>query len=973
MVIFPAEKGKANDKEKTLEERVKELLGGTLPDFVWVDNRPLNYRFWNIYPLFAPKGTLLGDVVLPLGAYAVVLLKGCKIELCGGENGGEDDNGSGQWLVSGKIAFRYTGSRIRMETVRITSDGILKFPFPGKLPGASFGTGIRYTLSSYDERVERTVFKTLCSEAFVLESDTELEVNFFPAATAANRWEFTKKAYAKTVFWTVYRQTVRICLPKGFRFELAVGADENGYEEYYFTPSGNAELEEGGLLMPGLSGTERIELGSRLCFCPGGRAYFEEMEIPAKPDTAYLSFPSAVYYSQPEHMNFYSESENKIYEYAMLPGVLLGDKGLPVFPFGGLKENSREAVKLEEFYLNGLRRSIVEEQMQAGQDALCGDGVSYAITRSGMKTAYNSERLFWVQMVPLEETTLGLAYTALSDRFWFALLSSKLFLPLTNLNGLADVPYSVTERRLRLAKQCGYCDGDKLTSLLDKTFLSADELRAALESNHARWDNSIREACCHFNTNLAGWEFRCSPDCWQDYRTLAVIKMTDGRSMSECMSEGNLWGLRLEEDEVEKAKRYYAQTAARLPNSEFGELTEILENPQWKGAVFLRTGVNLSGLPDELEFLVNGIDEENFYAAYVAFATVGASSVSQASGSALIYYEDLSYLHYEEYWDFGFKVRKLELDIRDNRIYQFQASVELLINCLFGYSTMGKSDGESCSLIFDGSYQEGEGGGYYAFVMRQPVEYILDNCGIQRVRFTSASLHTAGRDARFVLGGCFVSAIQENADILSFDELPFEGIAVEMKMSDSGYEFTTDYAAMQLKPQEGILREQSFGKMFPAKMSRMLVQENREATALGFETLKIKGYEDEETLGENWTGFLWLIETGNLGALAAAANLTLELLIAFCPNPENKFGYPHYYCGIRIPSLVRTDTFALPLQGIMSLGFASIELRKDEDFYFRFRNFSLTILGKRFPEDNQDLYLIADREGNLGWYGAAEG
>ncbi len=1075
MIIFPANR----DIEKSiLEERVKELSGSNIPDLVWVDNLAENYRFWGIYPLFAPGGVLTRDVILPLDAYGMILPKGCKIEKSRGENGtvygrdnmadgkngtaygkdrtaygkdstaygkdsmaygkngtayGKDsttdgkDDGEIGWVISGEISFRYTGAAVRVEKAEIGRDGVLRFSFPGNLLGFPFGTGIRYALSSYDERVERTIFKTLYSEVFALEEAARLEVNFFPAAIPENRWELEEQAEVQTVLQTVYLQKVRLSLPKGFRFVLAAGVDENGYEEAYFTPSGSAKIEGGGFLMPGLTGTERIEMGTELGFCPGGRAYFDDAEMQGKPDTAYLSFASSVYYCQPEHMNFYTQgnpekharqadglhmagnpqeyfekharqadglypagypqgnpemqgglctarsgsAEDGIYEYAALPGVPLGGAGLPIFPFGGLRENSREAVKLEEIYLSGMRKSIVEGQL--AEHALCSEEMTYAVTKSGMKAAYNSEKLLWVQTAPLQELTPGIAFTSMCSRFWFALLSSKLFLALTDLDGMASVPYSVTARRLQLAKAAGYGDGEKLVSLCGQTFATAEELKAAVEGKQAGWEPSLREACCHFNQNLAGWEFQCSPDRWKEYKTLAVLKMVDDRSMDECMEEVWLWGWKPEKEEEEKAKRYYAETAALLPDPGLQKLTEILKEKEWKGTVFFRAGVDVSGMPGELAFLAKGIDTEKFLAAYVAFPAVGMSSDGQAPGSALIAYEDSGALHLEEYQEFGWKVRRLQLDIRENKIYRFQASVELLINALFGYQTVGRADEESCSLVFNGSYQENESNGYYAFVLEKPVEYILENCGIKRIRMESASLETEGENGRFVLGGSFLLAAEEHADLLSFEKLPFDGLAVEMKTAESGYDFRVDYESMVLRPQDGVLREASFGALFPAKVSRLVMQENRKATELGFETLKIKGYGDEEALGENWTGFLWLIETGNLGGLAAAVNLTLELLTAFGPDPESPAGQPHFYCGLRIQSLVKTDTFALPLQGIMSLGFDSMELKKDGDFYFRFRNFSLTILGKRFPETNNDLYLIADDQGNLGWYGAVEG
>lgn len=964
MVIFSAKK----EESQLLEKRVKELLGSELPDLVWVNNLQENYRFWGIYPLYAPKGSLLRDTILPLGRYGIVLPKGSSLKEYLEKDGMVQENEGKEWTLSGKIAFQYTGGFIPVEKAVVNKDGVLKFSILADLE--KLGAGIRYVKSAYDEQVERTVFKTLYAEVFIMKEIPELEIGFFPAQISQNRWKLLKPVNAETVLQTVYLQKIAVSLPRGFEFELAKGADVNGYEELYFTPSGSAAITKGGFLMPGLTGSEMIETGKEMCFCPGGNAYFEEPEIKVAADTAYLSFPSAVYYTQPHHMNFYNIEKEGIYQHTTLPGVSMGEVRIPLFPFGGLKENSKDAIELETNFLSRMRKAVVEDQIEENMPG--SKNISCAVTRNGMKAAYDSRKIFWMQTVPLKELMPGLAYTSMEKKFWFSLLSANLFQVLVSLKGRASVPYSITNRRLKLAEVYGYRDWKKLEALGEHTYYSEEELKAAVEGAGAEWNDAIKEACCHFNQNLAGWEFRCSPDRWENQETLAVLKLVDNKSLNECMADPELWSLKLEEEEIKRAEKCYANVSV-LDASRFEMLGEIKESREWRGSVFFQAGADVSGMPAELAFLAKGIDESRFMAAYVVFPAVSASGEESAAGSALIHYEDFQKLHFEEYQEFGFKVRQLELDIRKNRIYSFFAEAELLINRIFGAKTAGKRNEEDCSLIFAGSYQEDEKGGYYAFAMEQPVEYILCDCGIERVCIESASLRAEGESGRFVLGGTLVLNGGEETDLLSFAKLPFEGLVVEMRTCAAGYDFHVDYGSLVLHPEQGELREGSFGALFPAKISRLLIQNDMEATDLGFETLKIKGYEDEKALGKEWIGFLWLIETGNLGGLAAKTNLTLELLTAFSPDPENAKGFPHFYCGLRIKSLVKTDTFTLPLQGIMSLGFDAMELRKEEDFYFRFRNFSLTILGKRFPESNNDLYLITDKDGNLGWYGAVEG
>ena len=119
-------------------------------------------------------------------------------------------------------------------------------------------------------------------------------------------------------------------------------------------------------------------------------------------------------------------------------------------------------------------------------------------------------------------------------------------------------------------------------------------------------------------------------------------------------------------------------------------------------------------------------------------------------------------------------------------------------------------------------------------------------------------------------------------------------------------------------------------------------------------------------------GMVWELETGNLGGLAASTNLTLKILTAWNSAPDSKdpdSSVLRVTAGIAVSTNGAQNDWALPLQGIITLGFDAIELHYEEDFYFKFRNFSVNILGKRFPDTNNDMYLTGDGEGNLGWYG----
>ncbi len=977
MVLFPAKA----EEDTRLKECVAKLLGQNRPELVWVDNLPQNYRFWDVYPLFTAGGLLTGDVILPLGDYCLILTKDSRLSPAGALEEGSFAGGL-SWRVEGKVIFRCPEGRFTVSGADIDGEGTIRFSFSCK-DLSVLGAGIRYAVPIYDSEVERTVFRSLYSPVFSFEDALELGVCFFPAQVDKNRWEVAADASACSGFQSVRLQGIHLRLPAGFAFQMAAGVDVNGYESVYFTPSGTAEMTgmegsratedsaEGMELMPGLSGTEYIGTGGSVVFHPGGKAFFGEGELAAFPTTAYLSFPGGVYYTQPQHSSFYRTREEGIYECALLPGVDMQDAEVPVFPFGGIARNAKEAAALENGVLCPLRRKAVEQQIGKG---FRGDGeVSYAVTRSGMMAAYTRERMVWMQVVPVEEAVPGIGYTYMETKFWFSLLAAELFWPLTDLKERAKTPCGITESRLESAERGGYTDAGKLRELCGQVYLSEEELMGQVWAKGAAWNEAIRDACSHFNREIAGWEFHFAPWNWKKEQTLAICKLTDKRTMEECMEEPSSWSLEQDEEETARAKAYFQRVKTLENRFDAGKLREILYDRGFRGSVFFQVRAPLSGLPEELSFLAGGIDPEKFYASYVSYPSVSAASGRNSGADVLLVYEKKEKTNFEKFREFGFLVKNIRLDIREGKIYDFRAKVELLVNRLFGIDTAGMEGAdESCAVVFNGSYQRDENGGYYAFEMDAPAEFVMRSGGLLRVSMESAGLRASGREAAFVLGGSVKLTGDCGVDLLSYDTLSFGGLKIQMVLGADGYRFEADYRSLALFPEKSVLRDASFGALFPAKISRMLWGNGRSPQDMGYMTLKLMGYGDAEKLGKEWTGFVWRIETGNLGGLAAAARLTLEILTAFGPDSDSGDGAPCFYCGMKIDPLMNAGTFSLPLQGVVSLGFDAVELKKEEDFYFRFRNFSLTILGRRFPDTNNDLYLIGDKDGNLGWYGAAQ-
>jgi hypothetical protein len=132
-----------------------------------------------------------------------------------------------------------------------------------------------------------------------------------------------------------------------------------------------------------------------------------------------------------------------------------------------------------------------------------------------------------------------------------------------------------------------------------------------------------------------------------------------------------------------------------------------------------------------------------------------------------------------------------------------------------------------------------------------------------------------------------------------------------------------------------------------------------------------------------WFGLLLAVDLGTLGALSSASALTATLLAAWSPTGDQH----QVNLGLKLPG-VESARSLLPIEGVLDLGFAAIELTADgatanppnPAYVLRFRNFYLRFLGWKFPPGQNTIALfgnpeaasqsIATDRGALGWYAA---
>jgi hypothetical protein len=125
-----------------------------------------------------------------------------------------------------------------------------------------------------------------------------------------------------------------------------------------------------------------------------------------------------------------------------------------------------------------------------------------------------------------------------------------------------------------------------------------------------------------------------------------------------------------------------------------------------------------------------------------------------------------------------------------------------------------------------------------------------------------------------------------------------------------------------------------------------------------------------------WYGLRYAIDLGSLGALAGSLPISVDILAAWTPATDSDD--PAVFVGIKLPGTKDTFGVSLPLQGILKLGFRSMDFLVDDgpprSYTMRLRNFALSALGLSFPPGKNDLYLFANPNQSsatkVGWYAA---
>ena len=475
----------------------------------------------------------------------------------------------------------------------------------------------------------------------------------------------------------------------------------------------------------------------------------------------------------------------------------------------------------------------------------------------------------------------------------------------------------------------------------------------------------------------------------------------------------------------------FEETSGGGKQSPYANFIRILNDPNWTGIIAFSCTVPLNQLPGPVQALAAGIDKDRFYAHHVGFnmtpfgADPGKLIFGRTSMFGLLDYQDTEDQFFESNIFYAFKVLQLTVGFRNSVMTDFSSKVELLVNRLFGMPALLFPSQHGNNVILNGVYQRqtdatGVEHGTYIFSMEEQNTFAINNTALRNVVLLSTQLVTTrpadpGRPeqtviSQFQMGGNLYYYEPPNIDLFSFGSDPkveesgdvslsssalrFGNLVVQMEFTMANptptFTFLTETLSFDLPNSKA--RTKALYANFPLKLSGFVAtpdpllqnppQPPSEGTTQSPESLgyvSITAGLQQSKMLDPWYGLVFDIDLGTLGALAGSKGLVLKLLLGWSSGGTGE--EPAVYVGVRLPGVKDAIGVELPLQGVITLGFKTIEMivNNNQDtgtraYMLRFRNFAMKFLGLSFPPGYNDIYLFGNpgqsTPTKLGWYAA---
>lgn len=533
-----------------------------------------------------------------------------------------------------------------------------------------------------------------------------------------------------------------------------------------------------------------------------------------------------------------------------------------------------------------------------------------------------------------------------------------------------------------------------------------------------------------------------NPDRPEHRNVLMVFKFNIGRSLAEMTDDVASWtwpevaafpGGTVADAQAELQSIYraardaYTTTSATGQTSPYANFIGVLNDKNWTGIIVFSCDMPLRALPGPLQALAAGIDPKRFYAHHVGFSITpfaeqqGGLRFGKSSMFGLLDYQDPQDQYFEDNRAYMFKVLQLTVGFRNSVMVDFASRVQLLVNRFFGAPARLFPTDHGNNVNLHGVYQRqkdssGVEHGTYVFSMERQNTVGMAGSALRWAQLLSTQLVTTKAAdpanpsskvvALFQMGGNLYFYEPVGFDPFSFGQTREEelagkpaaqaasalrfgnlGVRMEFTMAERKPSFTFVTEALSFDLSNSAPRRKALYGLFPLRLAGIVAAPDpavpvAEGSAQGpdsFGYVSVGAPIQQARLRDPWYGLVYEIDLGTLGALAGSAGLTLNLLVAWSAGGTGE--EPAVYVGVRLPGMKDALGVELPLQGILTLGFRSIQLLADDDektgkrqYLLRFRNFAIRFLGLAFPPGYNDILLAGNPDSTsptkLGWYAA---
>lgn len=702
-----------------------------------------------------------------------------------------------------------------------------------------------------------------------------------------------------------------------------------GAQTYYLGFAGSYYLQNAEKhLLCGLSGTEFLDITKaaslEVCFHSNQNSFFGDQGQQDLCTTSWVSFPqNSWYYSQPEIAPMYSANDEGVLRFLEIPTTMWNVE-TPAVPLAFYNHsrvsfmNSKDVENIES-YIYKKRYELITGRVLLTESTL-------PCTEAQPLTTVTPQGL----MAGVSPDTGAYA--------WFAIAQTDATQELPTLR------FSNISEDLRMKLQNS------------KLFINIEDKAKFLQNAQPVGD---------FKIMMDGWCFLLSPEDWKidagQHNTAFVMKYVKGVAIKELMKESLIF-----QGSMSAA---YDDKKQVLPR--YRRFIDCVEDPDFQGILYLNCMVSIAELPREIEFLLKGVKQENFYAHHVILENnkvvqddQGVLTMENASIQALVDYRNGESIVYEEAMpDYLFTTTRMTVGFLNSSLQNFSSVSEILMNRFYGAKSSKTDTTSGNCMIIDGMSQRKDGLEEYVFSLREACNYQLSNSAMESVQIDSAQL-SVGSEAGCIGRVTFAGGIQTNnmteCDMLSYDWLAFQ--CLQLVVPEVG-ELYFDYESLVLSESSSSLREHSFGARFACQLEQVIYETKKMPSDQGYAS--ISSPLKQNKLQQPWAGLVWKVNLGSLGDLSNSGELVIRILICWSIGEQG----PEYYLGVALPGIM--DGF--DLEGIVKLGFQSVELMvvKNEtvQYMLRLHNYTLRLLWLAIPPGSNDLFIFADGK-KLGWYAA---